>query len=605
MLHCGNLSWRTGVGAAAVLLGAFLSATGAPAAEQITLEQKEVLLEHRRFPGSHIFAKLKVTLRPVLTIEDQKLVAVQPGANADIVEDRGPGGFAELDWGIRIQAEADAVLKGIELSLADGQSIAFWRGTVGRGTGVAPSHPVDSKDTANSILKVRLGFFRQTATVEWPVSISPLADLILAFQNVQTMYGATLEVPDLPPDYRDVLAYRLRLLDRFFAFHSILRSGIEIEIGGAVGGKRPLIERDVLFVGAAYLNLLQAAPPTDLAPHIIASWHAADRRLVFEGLREQAAIRKALQESQVIRARVMAQASLEGMVGEVLGTLSGLPGGTLAWSVQTLVTGRNIDGTVAGLTERLFAFADVALQTLPIVQGVLRTSTKLQNLRMKQALSDWISDRAALRQRLAAAGRNTVVKESIMTQWLDDLDRLTGRDGMSLPTGREAVRADGSLGTVQGLDRYVVPREGSTLPATAREYKRIEQFDGQWSRSGVGLNPHARVQIPGIHTSSVPTTQHSWSYIIDRTMKAYRFARRNNMTREMEASLDLLRRFRDGRLTRSVVVMDDSGAVFFAKEADIVRMVDEAPNPATPGSAVTIDVLRAAAGRFVDAPPPN
>lgn len=477
--------------------------------------------------------------------------------------------------------------------------------TVGFDQVRARGHVWVSKEPLRSlrglVLRIRFRYWDDSATLVWPLTYTPtLEEVRQALDLVRRVYGELVEVRDLPVPFLDVIEYRVGLLERFFAFDALLQTGTAIEIGGAVGGERPLIERDVLYIGLVYMDLVTRPRPRDLTPRSKANWQRAHPALIFKGPLEYSAVNRALERSQVVRARTMAAASLEGMVGTALFGVTLLPGGTLFWSANILATGEDIDGRVATWVDKLFAVADIALDVGPVVLGVLRTKARVRDLQARRALTNYLEDRNALRRRLRQAGDDRLVKEGIQTEWLDMLDNATGRKGITLSyRDQRFARADGRLLPQPGIDRYVYPPRGSTALATSREYKRVQQFDGTWTHSSTSL-ADARVRIEGLHTSDVPATQNSWSWIVDRGMRSYRYARDNGLTAELQASRDLLERFRDGRLTRSLVVMTDEGEVFFSNERILRELCNEAPNSTT-GDPVTLDALRGAVRRFLDA----
>lgn len=489
------------------------------------------------------------------------------------------------------------------LRLADGRELVLHELLPGHQSiwTTSDEHQVESIDGA--VLKVQLRYWEDSKDLLWPINvIATLDDVREALGLARQVYADLAEIDDLPEGFRTLVAYRLGLLERFFAFDAILRSQRVLAIDGALGGRRPLIDRDVLLIGVAYMDLVAQPIPIDVSPRINEDWREADGALIFRSPREFDAITHALAQSEVIRTRNVVSATLEGLMGTAFVGVTTLPGGTLFWSAKILASGSDIDGRAATWLDRVFAAADIAFDGGPIIGGLVRANLRIATGRMARSLEKYLADRNALRRQLAGAGEDRLLKEAVQTRWLDDLDRLVGREGITLPTQRQGFgRTDGRILPQPGIDRVVLSRIASGAWDTVREYKRLTTFDGKWSRSSTSLSD-TRVKIEGLHRAPVGATQNSWSWIVDRGMKAYRFAKNNNLEAELRGSRELLEKFRDGKLRRTLVVMTDEGQIFFSTERILGELCEEALNPAT-GAPVTLAELRTAVANFLQSQP--
>lgn len=77
----------------------------------------------------------------------------------------------------------------------------------------------------------------------------------------------------------------------------------------------------------------------------------------------------------------------------------------------------------------------------------------------------------------------------------------------------------------------------------------IPHFDGKWTRSRVSLS-QSKVRIDGLHTSDVIATQDSWSWIVDRGMKVYGYAKTRGLGAELHAAGTQMHRNKHERFAR-------------------------------------------------------
>lgn len=456
-------------------------------------------------------------------------------------------------------------------------------------------------------------------TREFEIPFSP-AKTRAFFQGLEALYAALVEemdarrqelAPLFPEEFERMVRYRLGLVRRYLRFDTLYAQGTAVPSPGiplpGQSPSRPIKEADLYVIASVYGELIMGEVPRETGSFALRlAWNDANgSRIYFATAQEDSKLGLALTyrsiEEQRRRIRNYLTALMEG---GVIGPTHFLPGGSLAMDVYILVTGKTLQGNEATVLDRIFAVGDIGLQTLPISIGVVRASM-LRASRAPHPLLAELANTNQLRARLQGAGGNAIAKEMIMTQWLDDYDAVMGMRGGSLVTSRQSfTAAEGRPLPQQGIDRYAVPRTPRVGDmAVMREFKRLRDFDGEWSsasRSGLSTN---NVRIPGIHSSSAEATQASWSWFVDRAIKAHRYAMETNLPRQAAASRDLLVRFVNNRLSRQAIVMTEEGAIHVSREAHLARICSEAHNPRT-GATVTIDDLqRAASDYLADYPP--
>lgn len=418
-------------------------------------------------------------------------------------------------------------------------------------------------------------------------------------------------VPIFPPGYREAAEYRRGLTRRYLRIDGIYQAGTPVEFPGiprpGASPVRPMELADLYTVSVAYgkLMLEEDVPSQTGAFAADLHWADSDGTIYFATDHEDTQVALALTYASIDAQRRRLRNYLTALLeGGVLGPTSFLPGGTLAQDVYTLTTGRNLYGRPASVPERIFAVADIALQTAPITVGALRYAAR-SNRAVHPLMEELRNTNQLLRRLEGAAGTGNrfnvaTTREMIMTQWLDDYNRVMGFEGRALPTRAQAfTRAEGRPLAVSGIDDYVTPmtRNAGDI-AIVREYKRAAGFDGNWSSaSRIGLSNN-QVRIPGLHAANTPARQASWSWFVDRGIKAHRYAVRNNLPELTRHSRELLTRFANDRLVRQVIVMSDDGVLHVSREAGLARLVDEAANPRT-GSPVTLDELRRAVSDYL------
>ena len=437
-----------------------------------------------------------------------------------------------------------------------------------------------------------------------------------AFTAMEAELDALLDRKELfPENFIKLVKYRRTLVRRYLKIHKLytLKRNLEMPgVGGPAGKVRALTEDDLFAITLIYGKLLQEKMPSTLASiHYKVAWRDANgSKIYFSSENEENMINTALSFIAVNEQRRRLRKYMEAMVEGTMGTLNFVPGGTLAENTYVLVTGRSIKGKEVSTTSRVLSLAGIGLELLPVAGGVLKAKWIKSGKKAQHPLFNELNNvDSKLRQQLRGAERAgskpwqiRVVKEDIMTRWIADYDRLMGLQSRSLNTSKSSVNKHGHPQPARGIDSYAVSKNPTTgTVGIVREYKRLKSFPG-WIRSRLSLGKK-KVNIPGLHTKNVACDQASWSWIIDRAIKAHKRAVSKGLTAEANASRDLLRRFVKDKLKRQVIIMTDDALIHTSRSQKLDTMLREAVNPKTGKSVTNADLKKAVVDYLAGATP--
>ncbi|HKX08713.1 MAG TPA: hypothetical protein VJN67_10990 [Stellaceae bacterium] len=398
--------------------------------------------------------------------------------------------------------------------------------------------------------------------------------------------------------------YRRKLARRYLQIDGIYTAGTTIEFPGIDDPNMPKVRKialgDLFTICMIYGQLLADKVPmqTGSFSNKLVWNDAKGSRIYFDTEQEESRLNTALTYKSIQEFRAKLRRTFGAAVSGTLALAAFIPGENLPTDIYILTTGRNIAGQPASRSETLWAVADFGLQISPIVVGVLRANAV--QARIENPLINELRNVSELKARLDAAGGNALTKEAIMTAWIGDFDRVMGMKSQPLVTSKQAFSGDGAPLAQRGLDSYATPAEGRAgMLATIRELKRLQDFDGQWSSAdAAGLKGDTPVKIPYIHDSQVRADQASWSWIVDRAIKAHRYGLDNNLPEQTAAARELLVRFSNDRLARQVIVMTDEGEIFVSRQAKLSEICKEAPDPAS-GKPLTVEQLKKAVIQYL------
>jgi hypothetical protein len=423
-----------------------------------------------------------------------------------------------------------------------------------------------------------------------PASTSDtFAALKQTYKTILELTGPSEGAPGLlPRAVRDVFTYRIRLIDRYLRISDLYKAKKLLLMPPPALRERAnpstseITDAEIFAIANIYLGLLQERPPSVLDGKYSdrIQWQdTSGTPIEFNSLKEQAAVADAVSLCRVRELRTDTKATLMNGVEGTLGTLTLIPGGTIAQSVHDLVTGKSVTGASLTFFQRALAAADIGFQVAPIVIGYLRARAIKLPIESRNALLTYLSDRSNVTGYLQGARGAIGAEERIMTDWMNAYYKALGLEARSLPYARTAP-----LVPARGIDMRVLDwKPGRTL---IDELKVVSDFDGNFA----GDNPLRQnsVKIPGIAASRA--SQASWSWIVDRSMKCYKYGVTTGDTALVAEARQVLARFEAGLLDRRLIVMNDHGELFAAHESQLANLTSE---------SASLEELRAAVAAWL------